>query len=298
MNHKGLISVMGSVIIIFALLQITLGISENYCLTHIVPIILVFILFLFVAIHGSLRYGVKGIIVFFLITSSISFGYENISILTGFPFGDYHYSNNLGFKLLYVPLVIMPAYFSGGYLSWTIAQIILNEYKNRLSGWSTLLVPLVATFIMVMWNISFEPFMSTIHKNWIWENGGAFFGVPFANYSGWFLCMFTVYMVFSLYLWKYEKDSPLTIINQKYYWIQSVAMYALLPTIPILKVFFSTEQFIRSLDGYFWKTSDIYFTATLFTIFTIYFVSILAIISIAKKRDSIGKLDVMKNTGT
>jgi putative membrane protein len=37
--------------------------------------------------------------------------------------------------------------------------------------------------------------------NWIWEHGGAYFGVPFHNYLGWLLTTFLVYLGAGL-LWR------------------------------------------------------------------------------------------------
>src|SRR5262245_5726171 len=50
-------------------------------------------------------------LIFFVITFIVSNFYENLSILTGFPFGHYHYTETLGPKLFLVPLLIAPAYF-------------------------------------------------------------------------------------------------------------------------------------------------------------------------------------------
>ena len=46
---------------------------------------------------------------------------KNTSILTGFLFGHYHYTDALGPKLFMVPLLIGPAYFANGYVAWVIA---------------------------------------------------------------------------------------------------------------------------------------------------------------------------------
>ena len=50
---------------------------------------------------------------------------ENTSILTGFPFGHYHYTDALGPKLLLVPLLIGPAYFANGYFAWVIGNVLV-----------------------------------------------------------------------------------------------------------------------------------------------------------------------------
>ena len=54
--------------------------------------------------------------------------------MTGFPFGWYHYSDALGPKLFLVPLLIGPAYFGMGYLSWALARAILGDEDARLAG--------------------------------------------------------------------------------------------------------------------------------------------------------------------
>ena len=46
--------------------------------------------------HGVKRYGASAIVVFVAMILVISWGYETPSILTGFPFGHYYYSDLLG----------------------------------------------------------------------------------------------------------------------------------------------------------------------------------------------------------
>lgn len=169
---------------------------------RIVSPLLIISTVLFATIHGTIRYGKKNMLMFFLISFVVGWSYENLSIVTGFPFGDYHYTDFLGFKLLYVPLAIMPAYFGTAYLSWTIAQVLLDEFKKKLFGGSMFFIPFIASFIMVMWDVVFDTNASTINHAWNWENGGGFFGVPVSNFMGWFLCVFTIYLIFAFYLKK------------------------------------------------------------------------------------------------
>src|SRR5262249_19046491 len=49
-------------------------------------------------LHGLRRYSVKQFLIFFVIAFIVSNFYENLSILTGFPFGHYHYTDALGPK--------------------------------------------------------------------------------------------------------------------------------------------------------------------------------------------------------
>src|SRR3989475_12166406 len=123
------------------------------------------LLFPFTLIHGMKRYPWKGIAVFIVITLIVSGILENLSILTGFPFGHYYYTDALGPKLFLVPILIGPSYFSFGYLAWVLSTILVGEVRRRSSVFTAVAVPLVASFIMVAWDLSLDPTASTILQN-------------------------------------------------------------------------------------------------------------------------------------
>jgi putative membrane protein len=68
----------------------------------------VFFMISIATLHGLRRYSLKEFLIFFVITFIVSNFYENLSILTGFPFGHYHYTEALGPKLFLVPLLMPP----------------------------------------------------------------------------------------------------------------------------------------------------------------------------------------------
>ena len=122
---------------VFIVLYVLMGASRllhNAHLQRLMPFISVAILMGFAIVHGIRRYGWRHFIVFFIVAFVISWSYETLSILTGFPFGHYVYTDNLGPKLWLVPLLIMPAYFSMGYIAWTLAHVLLDRYDDRLAG--------------------------------------------------------------------------------------------------------------------------------------------------------------------
>src|SRR6266540_4601904 len=104
--------------------------------------------FVFVFVHGSGNYRFRDVLVFAAITLVVSNIFENMSILTGFPFGHYYYTDGLGPKLFLVPILIGPAYLGTGYLAWTIARVISGAAHSRLPGHLTFTVPLLAAFMM------------------------------------------------------------------------------------------------------------------------------------------------------
>src|SRR5215472_11705995 len=52
----------------------------------------VFFVIAFVTLRGLRRYSVKQCLILFVIAVAVSNFYENLSSLTGFPFGHYHYT--------------------------------------------------------------------------------------------------------------------------------------------------------------------------------------------------------------
>jgi putative membrane protein len=89
--------------------------------------------------HGVLLYGLGKMFLFVGAISVISWSYETLSIFTGFPFENYDYTDLLLPKLGLVPVLIMPAYFSMGYLSWIIASILLDKRDSSAKGPDVLL---------------------------------------------------------------------------------------------------------------------------------------------------------------
>jgi putative membrane protein len=153
---------------------------------------------LFGLLHGARRYGWRGILVFLVLCLAISNVMENLGVLTGFPFGRYHYTDVLGPKLFLVPLLIGPAYFGASYVSWVLATILLDADRRR-DVRAVVGVPLVGTFIMVALGRRPRPRLLDLRQDLDLGKGGGFFGVPFVNYLGWYLTVFLFLQAFSLY---------------------------------------------------------------------------------------------------
>src|SRR5438128_12594646 len=76
------------------------GIVVAYAVgSRIIPGLITPLLFPFALIHGGRRYGWKTIGVFIVVTAIVSNILENSSILIGFPFGHYHYTDSLAPKI-------------------------------------------------------------------------------------------------------------------------------------------------------------------------------------------------------
>lgn len=231
----------------------------------------------FTLLHGSRRYGWRAIVVFCVVTLVVINALENLSILTGFPFGDYHYT--LGLQLFLVPVLVGPSYVATGYLAWTVATLLLGEVR-RGSGWLTTIgTPVVGSFAMVCWDLSLDPTRATIQRMWIWEDGGGFFGVPLVNFLGWSLTTYVFLQLFALYLRFYGREPvPATASH-----VQALLLYA--ATAGAFFVMFVTGERTTVTDavGRTWSTGDIYETSVVTTIYGMLFITVLAALNLARR---------------
>jgi len=168
---------------------------------HIVPTAL------FALVHGARVYRLRGIIIFALFSIIIGNLLETVGVLTGFPFGQYSFTDRMGPKLLLVPILMGPAYFGMGYLSWTVARLILGRQVG-MSKLRVVVLPLAAAFVMVAWDLSIDPVLSTLGRYWIWQHGGPYFGVPISNFLGWYLTNYVVFQAFALYQFRRSPFDP------------------------------------------------------------------------------------------
>lgn len=260
-----------ALILLFLIVNIIMifSYSNQYLLTIDTFLVTAF-LFIIAVFHGTKRYGKKNTTIFFIITWAVSFFFENLSIHTGFPFGFYHYSPSLG--LLTVPLIIIFAYFSVGYLSWMLSHILTGQYHKKLEGKQIFIVPFIASFIMVIWDITLDPISSTLQGLWIWTAPGAYFGVPISNFFGWFLVVFIFFQIFALYISKYDlkPEKALNDFN-KPYWSEAAAVYGIVGLGTILSIFY--------------QYNDVTSSMALITVYTMIFLTILALINIWNNPD-------------
>jgi len=179
--------------------------------------------FVFALVHGAIRYGARGIAIFLVVCLVFSNCMENLSIITGFPFGHYYYTDHMGPKLFLVPVLIGLGYFGTGYLAWTLANVLLDTADRRTDALSVISPPVIAAFVMASWDACLDPTRSTIQQNWIWQKGGGYFGVALPNYLGrWF----TVYVFFQIFAIHVSRNPALAHAgHDKAYWNQAAAFF-------------------------------------------------------------------------
>ncbi len=247
----------------FALYTVSSGLLPGTVPAGIDGMMLTAFVLVFALVHGAQRYGWRGILMFVVICLVVSNASENLSILTGVPFGHYYYTDVLGPKLLLVPVLIGGAYAGAGYLSWMLAHVLLDRTgsSTRLAVWA---LPVIGAVLMVSWDMAFDPSASTMGKAWIWTEGGGFFGVPVQNFVGWFL---TVVLFLALFSW-YQSTRPVESLRRNY-WAQAVTMYFLLGLrYPLLYASSRESRPVTDAAGHVWHTGDIRATSALVAMFT------------------------------
>lgn len=162
--------------------------------------------------HAWYFIGWKKTLVFFVITAGVSWGYEQMGVETGLIYGDYYYTDYLGYKMGHVPIIIPLAWFMMIYPSYIIANIIFSKksllHQNRLS--QIIVLSLLSAIVMTAWDFVIDPYLSGPTVNaWVWEKGGAYFGIPIHNFFGWILTTFSIYLIYRIF------ESKVTSIKNK-----------------------------------------------------------------------------------
>ena len=216
---------------------------------HVLPLLV------FALIHGVMSYRMHGILIFFAMCLVVGNVFENLGVATGFPFGRYYFTDAMGPKLFQVPILLGLAYVGMGYLSWTLGRVILGYLRTPLVGAQVITLPLVASFIMVAWDFANDPVWSNINRLWVWQHGGAYFGVPLTNFVGWYFVVYLIYQSFAIYLRERSaNDNPMP----SGYWRWAVIFYALAATGDIIIVLPKpTPAVVFDPTGTSWNVSGI-----------------------------------------
>ncbi|MEP7289755.1 MAG: carotenoid biosynthesis protein [Chloroflexota bacterium] len=240
-----------------------------------------FVPLVFFFVHGSRSYRLRDLLVFAAITLVVSNIFENMSILTGFPFTHYYYTDILGPKLFLVPVLIGPAYLGTGYLAWTIARVISGATDSRLPGHLSFTVPLLAAFMMVSWDLSSDPINATVYHGWIWVDGGSYFGVPFGNFLGWLLTTFVFLQLFALYLKRRPNVQSTDEQPSRIQSLQAILFYGLIAVGYLVNSLTGNMSgTVTDPAGMVWRLQDIYAVTALVAIFTMGAFTVLGLVKL------------------
>lgn len=150
--------------------------------------------------------GPRKTLIFFVVSTLLSLGSELLGTSTGYPFGNYAYTDFLGYKILgHVPYTIPLSWFYLGLTAYLIGWVIVNVLGwERRTLWSLVL----GVWFLTAWDLVLDPAMaapSLAVKFWEWHVDGPYFGMPLQNLVGWSVTGLA-YMALSRALWR--SDAP------------------------------------------------------------------------------------------
>jgi carotene biosynthesis associated membrane protein len=184
------ILVIYAVLIIYTLVSLYVGIPYQPFFTPLLTLLA----FTFALQHGSQNLGWKRTLLLLVLTFAISLLFECVGVATGWVYGGYHYTDKLGPKFLgLVPLLIPVAWFMMTYPSYVIANHLVPSIKS-VQVWR-LGVAAIGALVMTAWDLAMDPMM-VAGGHWVWEEPGAYFGIPLQNYLGWWLTTFVTFWLF------------------------------------------------------------------------------------------------------
>ncbi len=155
-----------------------------------------------VALYAYRTLGVWHCFGFMIPALAISLSSELLGTSTGFPFGHYRYLTGLGYKIAgLVPFTIPLSWFYLGFSAYLIARAGLNQKISQ--NWLKMIASIVlGAIFLTAWDFVLDPAMSqTTMPFWVWDQPGAFFGMPYQNFAGWFGTG-AVFMTVSTLIWK------------------------------------------------------------------------------------------------
>ncbi|MEQ9371686.1 MAG: carotenoid biosynthesis protein [Coleofasciculus chthonoplastes F3-SA18-01] len=159
-----------------------------------------------VAIYAYRTLGLWQWLTFMIPAIVISLTSELLGTSTGFPFGHYGYLSGLGYKIAgLVPFTIPLSWFYLGLVSYLLARAGLESRvatNQSISWWRHLGAIAIGAVLLTSWDFVLDPAMSQASVPfWLWEQPGAFFGMPYQNFAGW-LGTGAVFMAVAALFWQ------------------------------------------------------------------------------------------------
>lgn len=231
--------------------------------------------------HAVVALGWRTAMAFMAICLAVTFSVENLGILTGMPFGRYHFVVGSGLPHVgFVPMIVGLLYFGLGYPSWVIAGLLLDRAGLQPDDrFGLVALPVVATFVLVQWDVVMDPASSTLGGAWVWHDGGGYFGVPLTNFLGWYATVWAFFQAFAA--WQFlqrNARSTRAVDRSSPFWLIPIFLYlgaALCQVFPLLT---AGDAVVVDAAGQRWRAYDLRETAVIVMTATMLPTSVLALL--------------------
>jgi putative membrane protein len=132
------------------------------------------------------KWSMRRLLLISLLVALGTWAVEWLGVTSGYPFGDYDYTQVLQPQIAKVPLLIPLAWLMMLPTAWGIGAALLENQQSRLGRWYWLLYALLAGAAFTAWDFYLDPQMTT-RGLWTWQDNGGYFGIPWSNFLGWWL---------------------------------------------------------------------------------------------------------------
>lgn len=127
----------------------------------------------------------KGLIII-IIFSILPIVVESFGITTGVPYGGFHYTDRMGFKILgLVPWSVAFAFAPLVFGTITISAHLIKDARIAL---------LLSAGFLVVVDLVLDP-AAVLLNIWEWDVPGPYYGIPITNYTGWYLTAFIASLI-------------------------------------------------------------------------------------------------------
>ncbi len=207
-----------SLIGLWALAMIALPIFKWTFGTDIIPqAVTAALLVQFIAVAGIVndRIGTRHTLFILGLVAASTWFIEFLGSSTGFPFGEYDYTNILQPQIGHVPLLIPLAWFMMLPSAWAIAELTAGRHRR-------LAYVAASSAAITAWDLFLDPQMVN-WGFWEWELDGAYFGIPLSNYAGWLLTGAVVTLM--VRPWRFALPlEPLLVVYAVVWFLQTVGL--------------------------------------------------------------------------
>ncbi|MCP8968262.1 carotenoid biosynthesis protein [Ectobacillus ponti] len=209
----------------------------------------------FLMLAGSLgviyfcqSYGTRKGLLASLVIFTVSMYTEYLGTTHGLIFGKYVYTTDFGLLLFGVPFTIGFAWLLVMSTSHALLQVI------RPPG--LLLHAVYGGIIAVVMDLVLDPVSFKVKNYWVWQDSGAYYGIPAQNFVGWFL----VAAVLHLFLYRYlqngrTEDHPVWHKRMILLYLLILAMFMLLASLAhmYLAVAMTGMGLLIIISHYLWR---------------------------------------------
>jgi bisanhydrobacterioruberin hydratase len=131
----------------------------------------------FVALSGYL--GARRAVLTLLALAAFAYVVETAGVVTGFPYGPFHYGDALGGRILGLVPYLLPVSYAP-----LVIGAVAASWRSELQ--SRALYILRSALLLTLIDGVLDPGAASLGF-WVWPEEGAYYGVPLSKYAGWLL---------------------------------------------------------------------------------------------------------------